>query len=119
MTERMNKETQLISLAVPEEIVRLADFIGESTGQDRCALLLRWLQAGAERETLRMVSAGELSTGKFVELLGISYHDYHPLREKYGVSLECDEREMEYAQEAHSESLAAVLKESRKSQQER
>ena len=119
MTKQMNKETQQISLAVAEEIVRLADFVGESTGQDRCALLLRWLQAGAERETLRMVSAGELSTGKFVELLGISYHDYHPMREKYGVSLECDEEETGYAREVYPEKLAAVLKESRKSQQDR
>ena len=112
MTEKVNQETQLIPLEIPEELVRSADFVGELTGLDRCAMLLYWLQAGAEREMLQLVSDGKLSTGKFVHLLGVTYWDYHPMREKYGIELGCDEQvldRMKTQVEAVGESLSKSI----------
>ena len=111
MSEKDSKITQSILLDVPEELVRSADFVGESTGQDRCAMLLKWLQAGAEREMLQLVSEGELSTGKFVHLLGVTYWDYQPMREKYRVELGSDDYVSDNIK-AHSEAFRAYLKKS-------
>ena len=114
MTSKESKPNQSVTLEVPEELIRSADFVGELVSQDRCAMLLRWLQAGAEREMLQLVSDGELSTGKFVELLGVTYWDYHPMREKYRVRLDSDE----HLVEKHAAKLADVLKASRKNPKE-
>ena len=114
MTEKVDKKTQQISLAVPEELVRSADFVGEGTGQDRCALLLRWLQAGAEREMLQMVSGAELSTGKFVEVMGVTYFDVHPLAQKHGLEIGPTAEESRYAWERYGKDVARALKASRR-----
>lgn len=117
MTEPTSKKTQMISLPVPEELVRSANFVSKELGWDTSDLLLHWLRAGTEREMLKMVSAGELSTGKFVELLGVTYWDYHPLREKYGVELGWDES-LTKRMRAQSEAIGKSLRKSQTSQQE-
>ena len=110
MNSQKNQLNQTVTLDIPEELARSADFVGELTGQDGCAMLLQWLKAGAEREMLQLVSDGELSTGKFVELLGVTYWDYHPMREKYRVELGSDPDIMEKYAGRFAEVLRASLK---------
>ena len=64
-----------------------AALCGDLQRRDPAAVLQEWLTRGAERELLQLVSAGELSTGKMVELLGIAYHDVPALAAKYGLKI--------------------------------
>lgn len=68
-------------------LLQAADLCGDLQRADRAAILLEWLRQGAERELLQRVSAGELSTGKMVELLGITYYDVPALAAKYGLEI--------------------------------
>ncbi len=67
---------------------------------------------------LQLVCDGELSTGKFVELLGITYHDFHPMRQEYGVELGSSEEEMNYMSENYSEQVRDSLRKSLRVNQE-
>lgn len=118
MIEEDNNKTRIVSLPVPEELVRSAEFVGEELGWDSHEILLQWLRAGTEREMLKMVSAGELSTGKFVELLGITYFDVAQLTEKYNIEIGPTEEQVQYMWDKHAEAVSAILKKSVKSQQE-
>ena len=118
MTSGTGNKDQELSLPVSEHLLRSAELCCELIGMDISTMLHRWLQAGAEREMLKLVSDGELSTGKFVELLGITYHDYHSLRQKYGIALGSSEEELEYVNGEHAEAVGAILRDSLRSQQE-
>ena len=70
MTTELGTGEQSGTLPIPEELVEAAVLYAEVLDLDRSAVLLRWLRAGAEREMLKLLSDGEISTGKFVEVMG-------------------------------------------------
>lgn len=59
------------------------------------------MDTGSEQELVQLVSNGELSTGKLVELLGITYHDVPALAEKYGVEIGATGEQSRYALEQY------------------
>ena len=80
-------------------LLQAADLCGDLQRADRAAILLEWLRQGAERELLHLVSAGELSAGKMVELLGITYYDVPALAAKYGLEIGATGEQSRYALE--------------------
>ena len=80
-------------------LLQAADLCGDLQRADRAAILLEWLRLGAERELLQRVSAGELSAGKMVELLGITYYDVPALAAKYGMEIGATGEQSRYALE--------------------
>ena len=118
MTEPTGKKAQAISLPVPEELARSAEFVGKELGWDSSELLLHWLRTGAEREMLQLVSDGELSTGKFVELLGITYYHVHPMTQKYNIAIGPTEEQLKYMRDRHADAVGAILEQSTRPQQE-
>ncbi|MYC28889.1 MAG: hypothetical protein F4X65_02210 [Chloroflexi bacterium] len=118
MTRKLSKKNQITSLEIPLELSSCAELFSEITGIDKSDALLDWLRSGAEREMLRLVSEGELSAGKFVELLGITYFDVPQLTEKYNIEIGPTEEQVQYMWDKHAEAVGAILKKSVKSHQE-
>ena len=118
MATRSSKENQSITLQIPEELVKSADLYAELLDMDRATVLLHWLQTGAEREMLQLVSEGELSTGKFVEVMGITYFDVHPLSKKYSIQLGLTAEESQHLRDRNNGKIAEILKASRKTHEE-
>ena len=114
MTSKLSKGNQSITLQIPEELVKSADLYAELLDMDRATVLLHWLQTGAEREMLQLVSEGDLSTGKFVEVMGITYFDVHPLSKKYSIQLGLTAEESQYLRDKYGGKLANTLKASPK-----
>lgn len=121
MPSRTNKKTQTITLQIPEELVNSADLYGKLLGLNQSAALLQWLRAGGERAMLQLVNKGELSTGKFVEVMDVTYHDVHPLREKYRLELSRPEESDEESglfRDERAGKITEILKSSLKTPQE-
>ena len=118
MNDKFGENTNQLSLQVPEELLKSAEFCGALTGIDKSTMILQWLQSGAERAMLQLVCDGDLSTGKFVELLGITYHDFHPMRQKSGVELGSSEEEMNYMRENYGDQVRESLRKSLRVNQE-
>ena len=91
-------------------LLQAADLCGDLQRADRAAILLEWLRQGAERELLQRVSAGELSAGKMVELLGITYYDVPALAAKYGLEIGATGEQSRYALEQYVPAVRQNLK---------
>ena len=114
MTAKSGRGNQTVTLEVPEELIKSAELYSELTGIDKGTALFRWLQAGAEREMLQLVSDGELSTGKFVEVMGITYFDVHPLTQKYRIEIGPTEEQIQYMWDHHADAVGKILRDSRR-----
>ena len=99
MTIQLSKGNNGLPLEIPDELVQAADLYSNLTQTDSSTVLLRWLRNGSERELLQLVSDGELSMGKFIEVMGITYYDIHDLAQKYGIELGPTAEESRYARE--------------------
>ena len=118
MTTELSQGDQSRALPVPDELMDAANLYAELADLDLSTVLQSWLRIGAERELLQLVSDGELSTGKFVEIMGITHFDVSPLAEKYGMELGPTAEQSQYSWERHGDAVARILRNSRKPQQE-
>lgn len=87
MTSQLSAENQTTSLLVPELIGQTAVMFSGLLDTNTSELLLEWLNRGFERGLLQMVSEGQLSVGRLVEILDITYYDVPELSRRYGIDL--------------------------------
>jgi hypothetical protein len=113
-----SKKTRTLHLSVPEGLMQAAELYGRLSQMERSTVLRHWIRQGSERELLQLVSDGQLSTGKLVEWLGISYYDVHDLAQKYGIELGPSDEQIQYMNENYGGKIAEILKASRKAQKE-
>ena len=118
MTAKLTKGSRKLTLQIPEELLQSADQCSETLGADRHTVLLGWLQAGAEKGMLQLAAEGKLSAGKLVELLGITYHDLHPLAHEHGIALGATDEQVQYMGERYGRMAGEMLKPSLNSRKE-
>ena len=87
MTSQLSAENQNTSMLVPELIDQTAIMFSGLLNTDTSDLLQEWLRHGFERGLLQMVSDGQLSVGRLVEILDITYYDVPELSRRYGIDL--------------------------------
>lgn len=75
------------------------------------AILSELLRRGFERELMQMVSDGQLSVGRLVEILDITYYDVPELSRRYGIDLGPTPEQSRHALEKYG-SLVAMNRKS-------
>jgi predicted HTH domain antitoxin len=86
----MSEQSNVVTLRLSKRALQRLEAIRTIEKTDRSTLIKEFIEDGLRKTTVRLYSAGKLSTGRAAEILDISLREFFELLEQENVSVSWD-----------------------------